>query len=140
MRAEFAALKSRLLSDSVLAGRVEDVVRRSAGGELVRDNYVVLSMSTPAILARRHTQVATSGDAADYTVGVQVVAVDAAGAMLFVERVQDRLLGHRLSVAGRSCWPLRQLRDVEEGTVRFDRSSGLFYAHVSFGLHTEKAS
>ena len=138
MRAEAAAVKTRLSADSILSGKVYDSVRVSEGGDAVRANYVVVSFSVPEEETARFSAVTYADADREVVFNVQCVAVDADGVMLLVERAKAQLLGYMLTVAGRTCTPIRRLPDVEEGEIRYDRSARLFYVHMSFAFWSKR--
>lgn len=131
MRAEFAAFKARLEESPVLAGKVFPVVRKN-GDEPVRANYVVAKSSKPDRLDDdRFTVVPEFVSDRRFTYDVRVVTVDADGLDTLGEAALKQLVGHRLSVVGRRCDPIRLVEDVEEGDG-YDRTADLFYRDFSF--------
>lgn len=131
MRAEFAAFKARLEQSPVLAGKVFPVVRKN-GDEPVRANYVVAKSSKPDRLDDdRFTVVPEFLSDRRFTYDVRVVTVDDGGLDTLGEAVLRQLVGHRLTVAGRRCDPIRLVEDVEEGDG-YDRTADLFYRDFSF--------
>lgn len=134
MKTEFDAVRSRLTDSAALEDLVFDVIRKNADGDLVQDNYVVLSMSVPEESLDRWTAVARPGDTIEVSFNTQIVAVDPAGVMLLVDDVKGQLLGQRLTVAGLASDPIRRLPDIEEGEIRHDRTAGLYYVHMSWAF------
>lgn len=138
MKAEYTAVKNRLTAHTILDGAVDDVVRRTDDGNAVQDNYVVLTMSVPEEDTDRFTAVTLSGADREVVFSTQAVAVDVAGVMTFVDAIKSQLLGHRLTVTGRTCTPIRRLPDVEEGEIRYDRTARLFYVHMSWSFWSKR--
>ncbi|WP_405375989.1 MULTISPECIES: hypothetical protein [unclassified Microbacterium] len=136
---EYQAVKARGEEAPSLEGVISDVVRVNDAGGAVRDNYVVLTMSVPAEETDRWTAVTRPDHDREVVFGTQAVAVDPTGVMLFVEDLKAQYLGHVLTVDGRRCDPIRRLPDVEEGEIKHDRTSGLFYAHMSWAFISRRS-
>lgn len=139
MRAEWDALKARAEENEHLQGAVFDVVRKNDAGEIVRANYVVLTMSVPEEEADRWTVVPQPDHDREVVFDTQAVAVDVPGLIWLIEDIKKQYLGHRLTVPGRRCDPIRRLPDVEEGEIRHDRTAGLFYVHLSWAFTSRRS-
>lgn len=137
---EYEALKARLEEHDMLDGFIADAVRVNDDGVPVADNYVVLSMSVPDEDAARFTAVTLPGADAEVVFNTQAVAVDMVAVMRYIEAIKAQVLGHVLTISGRTCTPIKRLPDVEEGEVRYDRTARLFYAHMSFAFWSKKAA
>lgn len=131
MRAEFAAFRARLEQHPILAGKVFPIVRKN-GDEPVRANYVVAKSSKPDRYDDgRLTGVNVFESDRRFTYDVRVVTTSDVALDTLGEPVVQQLLGHTLSVAGRSCSPITLVPDVEEGDG-YDRTADLFYRDFSF--------
>lgn len=124
LSAHTTAVRSRLAAHPLLAGKIEDVVRRDAAGDAIRTNYVILAVNLPTLLERRLAHVwAPDGDT-DLSVYVRVVAVDVDGVNLLMDAVHTQLQGHLLTVTGRNLTALD--RDFLD-PVAYDRATDLFH-------------
>ena len=137
LAAHYTAVKSRLNSGS-LSGAVEEVVRKTPGGEPVRANYVVLGMDMPALNDARYLIQQDVSAKARYRFDVRSVAVDRAGVLLIAQAVRERLIGHVLTVSNRACDPLRLVEPVEEGRVHYDKAADLFYVDETFETYSRR--
>lgn len=134
MRAEYNALVARLRTHPVLANKVDTIVKVDADGSPVRTNYVVAAPAVPFDLDdRRYTAPQRFASARFLSNDVKVVAVDAEGLLLLAEAVQSHLIGHVLTVTGRTCDPIRLSTDeLEEGDVKYDAAARLYYVTLTF--------
>ena len=140
MRAEFSAFRARLEAHPILAGKIDTAIRITTTGEAVRENYVVAYPASPTRLDDdRYTAVPTAVSASDFDYDVRYVAVDADGVLILADATHKQLVGHRLTVAGRACSPLRLVPGVEEGRVEFDRASRLYYLDDTFRFTSRPA-
>lgn len=131
MRAEFEAFKARLEESPILNGKVHPIVRKT-NGTLVRTNYVVAKSSKPDRLGDgRLTSVQEFDSDRRFTFDVRVVAVNDGGLDVLGEAVLKQLLGYSLTVAGRTCYPIGLVPDVEEGDGH-DATADLFFRDFSF--------
>lgn len=139
MRAEFQAFRARLAAHSLLAGKVVDAVRLTDGGEPVRANYVVAKPAAPDRLGDdRYTAVQQAASRKRFTFDVRVVATAADGVLLLADAAIAQLVGHSLTVAGRSCDPIELVEGVEEG-FEFDRTARLHWVDLSFRFVSRRA-
>lgn len=140
LSAHYMAFRAWLTGDAWFTGKVDAVVRRNAAGDLVRANYAILTPAIPDRLSdERFTATQRATSSARFTFDVRCVAVDADGALLWAEKTIGRLVGHSLTVAGRSCDPITLVEGVEENAVEYDRVANLYYVDMSFRFHSWEA-
>ena len=130
MRAEYTAFKGRLADSPLLVGKVDTAVRVTNDGSAVRANYVIAFPSVGALDDERFTAPQTTDSKRAFSNDVRVVAVDADGLLLLAEAVQSQMVGHVLSVAGRTCTPMRL--DLDSDTVGYDKTARLFCIDMTF--------
>lgn len=138
MFAEFTAFKTLVEGDSWFAGNVETAVRTSADG-VVRANYVVLTPTRPMLDDARYLKVADSASDARHRVEWMIVAVDADGVARWFDRLDARVRGVVLTVAGRRCDPITAVPSVEGGDVRHDRDTDLFLMRGTYEFWSRRA-
>lgn len=138
--AHFGAFFDRLKAQPVLAGKGFDTMRVSSTGEAIRDNYWVLFASTAGDLDdERYLAPQRAESKAVYRYDFRAVGTTTAAVLLFVDRANEQVIGHRLPVAGRVCDPIRVLPDVEGGRVRFDATTRLFYLDQTYEFTSRPA-
>lgn len=129
------AAKTRLEAHPLLAGAVDDVVRTTFDDVVVRDNYVIMSVTIPGFEGDRLTEEQSPTSDAIVTIKVRVVAVDMDGLLQWMDAVSAQLLGPRLEVAGRNVGALT--RELDEPV--FDRVARLVYMDAYFEATTSRA-
>ncbi|MCK8477228.1 hypothetical protein [Microbacterium aurugineum] len=140
MRPHFQAFKSLLLAVSGLANKVYSNVRRTAGGEIVRENYVVLFPDGPNQLDDvRYMARQSVHSRSQWRYDVRIVAVDADGLLMIADAVMS-VIGKIPAVAGRKCDPVSLVPGVEEGKGRFDPLTDLHYLDLSFEFVSRRAA
>lgn len=138
MLAHYNAFRALLLAVPVLANKVFDSVRRSAG-QPVRANYVVLFPDAPAeLFDDRFTARQRVDSKSTWRFDVRVVAVDAAGLLVLADAVTS-VIAKAPAVAGRRCEPVSLVPGVEEGKGRFDSVTDLHYMDMSFEFVSRRA-
>ena len=131
MRAEFTSFKARLEESAVLAGKVSPIVRKNED-QPVRANYVVAKSAKPDRYEDgRLTGVDVFESDRRFTYDTRVVATSTDGLDVLSEAVVKQLLGHALTVTGRSCSPIKLVPDVEEGDG-YDRTADLYFRDFSW--------
>lgn len=131
MLAHFLAFKALLTAISVLSNKVYANVR-TASGQPVRANYIVLFPDAPADLGDARLMARQSVDSRSrWRYDVRVVAVDADGLLGLADAVMS-VIGKVPQVTGRKAEPVSLVPGVEEGRGRFDSVSDLHYLDLSF--------
>lgn len=122
---------NRLNAVSSLAGKVFDSVRVTSAGEAVRENYVVIMNVLPVALDdERYTARQALESSGDVAVDVRVAATSAAGRRFLVDAVTTQLVGHALTVTGRTCEPIRW--DLPATPGRYDPTARLHWQDLEF--------
>lgn len=135
----FQAFRALLLAVTGLSGRVFSNVRRTAGGVLVRENYVVLFPDGPNDLDDvRYLSRQSVHSRSRWRYDVRVVAVDADGLLQIADAVMS-IVGKIPVVSGRRCDPVSLVPGVEEGKGRFDSVTDLHYLDLSFEFVSRRA-
>lgn len=134
MRAEYQAFLSRIRAHPMLANKTDTGVRVQEDGSAVRANYLV---AFPAIAHElddmRYTAIQKVESDRFLSFDVRVAAVDADGLMQLVEALTGQVIGHVLTVPGRTCNAIRMATDaLEEGTVKFDPVARLMHVTLTF--------
>lgn len=138
MLAHFLAFKALLTAISVLSNKVYANVR-TASGQPVRANYIVLFPDAPADLGDgRLTSLQRAGSRARYRYDIRIVAVDADGMLGLADAVMS-LIGSVPNVSGRACTPVQLVPGVEEGRGRFDAVTDLHYMDLSLEFWSQPA-
>jgi len=138
MRAHYLAVKSRLLEDTALTGKVHDTALVDAVGLPVVGTYAILYGGAPDVLDDgRLSSVQAATSDAEYVYTVRSVSASADGVRSIQTHVATQLVGHRLVVTGRSCL-------VEQSNVTgidWDRSTNppLFFADQDFLVRSSRA-
>ncbi len=127
MKAEFEAFLAHEKAAPKIGAHVQTVVRVTPDGSAVRANYVVLSPVIPNLDDERWTSAQHADSPRRFRCDIRYVAVDTVGLISMVETVHAHTIGHVLDVPGRTCSAIRLLQSVEEGRVKFDRTSQLVY-------------
>ena len=139
MRAHFQAFRLLLLAVSGLSNKVYSNVRRTAGGEIVRENYVVLFPDGPNELDDVRYMARQRADSrSKWRYDVRIVAVDADGLLMLADAVMS-VIGKVPVVSGRRCDPVSLVPGVEEGKGRFDSVTDLHYLDLSFEFVSRRA-
>lgn len=139
MHAHFQAFRLLLLAVSGLANKVYSNVRRTPGGEIVRENYVVLFPDGPNELDDvRYMARQSVHSRSQWRYDVRIVAVDADGLLMLADAVMS-VIGKIPVVAGRRCDPVSLVPGVEEGKGRFDQVTDLHYLDLSFEFVSRRA-
>ena len=139
MRAHFQAFRLLLLAVSGLSNKVYSNVRRTAGGEIVRENYVVLFPDGPNELDDVRYMARQRADSrSKWRYDVRIVAVDADGLLMLADAVMS-VIGKVPVVSGRRCDPVSLVPGVEEGKGRFDSVTDLHYLDLSFEFISRRA-
>ena len=140
MRAEYSAFRARLESNAKLAGKVDSSVRLTTTGEAVRANYVIAYPAAPSDMDDgRFTALQRADSGRDFEYDVRYVAVDADGVLVLAEAAHEQLIAHSLTVAGRSCTPLRLVPGGDARRVEFDRTARVYYMDESFRFSSRRA-
>lgn len=137
LAAHHAAARARLDAHTLLAGKVDDVVRLTPGDEPVMENFVAIGTTLYGVRGERLT--GEQSPDGDYGIGVAatVVAVDAAGAYLLMDAVSEQLIGHRLTVPGRA---LTSFEREELGEPQWDPRARMVYIEAVFEATTSRAA
>jgi len=140
MIAEFAAVKARLLADSVLADLgVFDTARTDESGELIRDQYTILYGGAPETLDdERLAGVQTVNSDAEYFYPVRSVSISADGARDLAQLAQAQLIGFAPQVVSRRCYAMT-LDDARSVEPDFSVNPPLFYLDQTFRLKSDRA-
>jgi hypothetical protein len=120
IREHFAAVKVHLEGDVDLAGKGHDSARRDNIGALIRDTYWILFGGSPDELDdNRFTKAQDINSTAEFVYTIRSVSVTADGARAEADKIAVRLVGVKLTVAGRR---LDAIRLTSGGEVRPDES------------------
>lgn len=138
MRSHFLAVKSRLLAEPALVGKVNDtaLVDTTTGLPVV-GTYVVLYGGAPDSLDDGRLSSLQSPDSdAEYVYTVRSVSTTADGVRSTQTKVGAQLIGHRLVVAGRSC----RVELTDQTNVDWDKSTDppLFFADQEFTVYSSR--
>lgn len=136
----FNAIQSRLEGDSKLSGKIAETIRRTMGGDPVRENYVILFPTAPRSLADDRFMAVQSVDSrATWEFDTRIVATtsDAVGAL--ADAVVGRLVGHVLVIPGRTCTRIT-LDPDESGAVEYDKTAQLYYQDLTFGFVSDRSA
>jgi len=143
IREHFAAFKSWLLGDPVIAGfGVEDTIKVSPTGELVAGTYAVLFGGSPDFLGDDRMSAPQRPDSdAEYSYVVRSVSTTPGGVRAMQDRVIPRVVGHRLVVEGRRCSPVHHDTQASDGRPRPNESvkPTLFFADDYFEFVSRRA-
>ncbi|GAA4762619.1 hypothetical protein [Microbacterium gilvum] len=130
LRAHLAALRAVLEAVALLAGKLHTAVRTTTDGVLVRENYLVVTPTMPAVRANRHTARQRIDGRSRWRFDVRVVAVTSDGVLLLTDAVRSAV-GAVPVVAGRACTAITVVDPVEDGRVIHDRTSDLYYLDLT---------
>ena len=140
MHAHYLAFKALLLAVAVLAGKLHDTVRFTTGGELVRDNYVVLFPDGPDSLGdNRYTAPQLVDSKSKWRYDVRIVATTADGLMKLADAALS-IIGQTPVVEGRQPSRVRLVPGVEEGQAKFDKTARLHFLDLSFEFDSRRAA
>lgn len=140
MHVHFLAFKALMLAVAGLSNKVFSNVRRTPGGELIRENYVVLFPDAPDDLDDvRYSARQSINSRSRWRYDVRVVAVDADGLLMLADAVMS-VIGKVPVVSGRRCDPVSLVPGVEEGKGRFDPVTDLHCLDLSFEFVSRRAA
>lgn len=140
MLAHFQAFKALLTAVDRLAGKVHSNIRRTPGGEIVHENYVVLFPDGPNELGDvRYMARQSVHSRSQWRYDVRIVAVDAEGLLMLADAVLS-VVGAVPVVSGRRCDPVSLVPGVEEGKGRFDPVTDLHFLDLSFQFVSRRAA
>lgn len=136
----FTAIRSWMSGAPTLSGKIEDTVRLAVADAAVRENYVILFPTTPTDLGDdRFTAVQSVDSRAVWEFDVRVVATSKDGIIQLMDVVIDRLVGHVLTISGRTCSRIT-LDPQETGEVEYDKTAQLYYVDISFGFTSYRSA
>ena len=138
MRDHYLAVKTRLLADPALTGKVYDTAVVDAGGLPLVGTYAILFGGAPDVLMSNRFSAPQSVDSdAEYVYTVRAVSTTADGVRSVLTKAATQLVGHQLVVAGRSC--RTEQTDVTE--IQWDKSTNpaLFFSDVEYTVFSSPA-
>lgn len=137
MRNHYAAVKSRLLADPALTGKVHDTALVDAGGLPVVGTYAILYGGAPDLLASNRFTAPQSVDSdAEYVYTIRAVSTTADGVRSVQSKVAAQLVGHALVVAGRQC----RVEQTDTTEIDWDKATNppLFFADQEFTVYSSR--
>lgn len=136
----FDALDDRLQGETTLAGKISQTVRRTLGGDAVRENYVILFPTAPLTLGDDRFLAPQSIDStSDWEFDIRVVATTSGAVGELSGVVAARLIGHVLIVPGRTCTRIR-LEPDETSDVEYDKTAQLYYQDLTFRFTSQRSA